>query len=79
MDPRLLVDAGLWSGVRIPSAERPRTTAAFQRGVACALATAVAAEAQDQRVSQRIKDRQTERYRYALGGRPPTRSLPDLL
>jgi hypothetical protein len=32
----------------------PRTVVAFQRGTTCA----IAAEAQDQRVSQRIKDRQ---------------------
>ena len=63
MNPRFLVGAGLRSGVRTLSADRPHTIAAFQNGAACALPTAVSAEAQDQRVSQRIKDRQTERYR----------------
>ena len=63
MNPRFLVGAGLRSGVRAPSADRPHAIAAFQHDAACALATAVAAEAQDQRVSQRIKDRHTERYR----------------
>lgn len=63
MNPRYLVGAGLRSGVRAPLADRPRSTAAFQRDATCAMATAIAAEAQDQRVSQRIKDRQTERFR----------------
>ena len=63
MNPRYLVGAGLRSGARAPRADRPRSTAAFQRGAACAMATAVAAEAQDQRVSQRIKNRDTERFR----------------
>ena len=63
MNPRYLVGAGLRPGVRAPLADRPRSTAAFQRGAVCAMATAIAAEVQDQRVSQRIKDRETERFR----------------
>ena len=59
MNPRILVSAGL----RSAPLNRPRTIAAFQRGATCAIATAVAAEAQNQRVSQRIKDRRTERFR----------------
>ncbi|MDQ0837333.1 hypothetical protein [Sphingomonas faeni] len=46
-----------------PIQDMPRTDVAIQRGTTCAIASAVAAEAQDQRVSHRIKDRQAERFR----------------
>lgn len=63
MNPRFLVDAGLRFGVRAPLPDTPCTTLAVRRGATCAMATAVAAEAQDQRVTQRIKVPQTERFR----------------
>lgn len=63
MTPKFLVGAGLRSYARVPSADRPRTTVVFQRNVASAMAAAGSAEADDHRVPQRIKDRQTERYR----------------
>lgn len=55
MNPRFLVDAGPRFGVRSPLPDTPCTTLAVQRGATCAMA--VAAEAQDQHVTQRIKSR----------------------
>ncbi len=63
MNPRFLAGVGLRSSVPPPLATTPSTAVAFQCSATCAMVTAVAAEAQDQRVSQRIKDRQTERFR----------------
>jgi hypothetical protein len=55
--------AELRSGMCAPLQDVPGTAVAFQRGTTCAIAAAVAAEAQDQRASQRVKDRQAERFR----------------
>lgn len=63
MNPRFLAGVGLRSSVPAPLTDMPGTAVAFQRSATCAMVTAVAAETQDQRVSQRIKDRQTERFR----------------
>jgi hypothetical protein len=76
MNSRFLLAAELRSGVRAPLQDIPMTDVAFQRGTTCAIAAAVAAEAWDQRVSQRIKDRQAERFRSAFAGRALNASRP---
>ncbi|MCP8889715.1 hypothetical protein [Sphingomonas faeni] len=67
MQPRFLAGAGSRSRAHAsPASPRPATALArrpAQHTAVCARATAIAAEAEDQRVTQRIKGRQTERFR----------------
>jgi len=63
MNPRFLVGVGLRSSVHTTIAATPSETNAVPRMAALSMATAVAAEAQDQRIPRRIKDRLAERFR----------------
>ncbi|KQN29547.1 MULTISPECIES: hypothetical protein [unclassified Sphingomonas] len=63
MQPTFLTGAGSQSLAKIRSTDVRDTVSPAQRIATCAMAAAIAAEAEDQRVTQRINGRQIERFR----------------